>query len=232
MSPFDKTWLIGPETHELRYNKMNIPTKITVSRIALIVAMLIAMISVDAFVPDAKLAAFSFNCGNGLYIGGFYLILCVVFVIASFTDFLDGYLARKWHQVTDLGKFLDPVADKLLINITFIYLCISHSQPSLDIPFFVYVVILMVARDIVVDALRFIAAGKGVVLAANIFGKIKTVCQMVAIPLVLLNGFPFAYFDGGWITRIVVYLTAFASLLSGVIYVVQNLKVFKEENNG
>lgn len=230
MSPFDKTWLIGPETHETRYNKMNIPTKITVSRIALIVAMFIAMIVVDGLAMSGviNLSSFVIDCGNGLYIGGFYLILCIVFIVASFTDFLDGYLARKWHQVTDLGKFLDPVADKLLINVTFIYLCIGHGQPALDIPFFVYVVILMVARDIVVDALRFIAAGKGKVLAANIFGKIKTVCQMVAIPLVLLNGFPFAYFDGGWITRIVVYATAFASLLSGVIYVAQNLDVFKE----
>ena len=217
---------------------MNIPTKITVSRIALIVAMLIAMIVCDVFifyVPSSPLyyetCSFMIDCGGGVKIHGIYLILCVVFLIASFTDFLDGYLARKWHQVTDLGKFLDPVADKLLINTTFIYLCVSRFGEQINIPFFTYVVILMVARDIVVDALRFIAAGKGVVLAANIFGKIKTVCQMIAIPLILLNGFPFAYFDGGWITKVVVYITAFASLLSGVIYVVKNLNVFKEDKH-
>jgi CDP-diacylglycerol--glycerol-3-phosphate 3-phosphatidyltransferase len=93
---------------------------------------------------------------------------------------------------------------------------------------------LLVARDIVVDALRFIAASRGKVIAANIFGKLKTVLEMVAIGAVLLNGFPFRYFDASWpqglhIVDFIVYLATLASVISGVIYVVQNKHVFKEE---
>lgn len=93
---------------------------------------------------------------------------------------------------------------------------------------------LLVARDIVVDALRFIAASRGKVIAANIFGKLKTVLEMVAIGAVLLNGFPFRYFDAGWpqglhIVDFIVYLATLASVISSVIYVVQNKHVFKEE---
>ena len=169
-----------------------------------------------------------------------FLILFIFFVIASYTDHLDGYLARKNNQVTDLGKFLDPVADKLLINSLVIFL----AAPSVFAPyipgelnqvgFSVWCVIILVARAIVVDALRFIAASKGKVIAANIFGKLKTVLEMVAIGVVLLNGFPFRYFDASWpiglhIADIFVYLATAASLISGVIYVVQNRHVFKED---
>ena len=169
-----------------------------------------------------------------------FLILFIFFVIASYTDHLDGYLARKNNQVTDLGKFLDPVADKLLINSLVIFL----AAPSVFAPyipgelnqvgFSVWCVIILVARDIVVDALRFIGASKGKVIAANIFGKLKTVLEMVAIGIVLLNGFPFRYFDASWpiglhIADIFVYLATAASLISGIIYVVQNRHVFKED---
>jgi CDP-diacylglycerol--glycerol-3-phosphate 3-phosphatidyltransferase len=89
----------------------------------------------------------------------------------------------------------------------------------------------MIARDIVVDALRFVAAKKNVVIAANIFGKLKTVLQMVAIGVVLLNGFPFNYFDASWpqylhVSDIIVYIATFVSFMSGVIYVWQNRKAF------
>ena len=141
--------------------------------------------------------------------------------------------------MTDLGKFLDPVADKLLVNSMLIFLC----APSLFAPYNleqtalipVWCVIIMVARDTVVDALRFIAAQKGVVVAANIFGKLKTVLQMVAIGAVLLNDFPFHYMypdhDNPYltVTAFLVYAATLASLLSGVIYVIQNRKVFLGE---
>ena len=101
------------------------------------------------------------------------------------------------------------------------------------ITFNMWCAIILVARDIVVDALRFIAAQKKIVIAANIFGKAKTVLQMIAIVLVLLNGFPFNYFDASWpvglhITDFVVYIATFVSLLSGIIYVVQNKEALKE----
>ena len=162
------------------------------------------------------------------------------FVIASYTDHLDGYLARKNNQVTDLGKFLDPVADKLLINSLVIFLTapsvFASYVPNAEtvVGFNVWCAIILVARDIVVDALRFIGASKGKVIAANIFGKLKTVLEMIAIGAVLLNGFPFRYFDISWpkglhVADILVYLATLASIISGFIYVYKNRHVFKSE---
>ncbi len=207
---------------------MNIPTKITVTRIALVSLLLLSLFTLN-FIPNLPVPFL----GDAEYgVNLYYFIAFVVFVIAATTDFVDGYLARKWHQVTDLGKFLDPVADKLLVDSLLIYLVLPHFYlETLTIPTFC--VIIMILRDLAVDALRFIAAGKGKVLAANVFGKIKTVLQMIAIPLVLLNGWPFSYFDLGWglgrIALIFVYLATFASLLSGIIYLVQNISVLKED---
>ena len=212
---------------------MNLPTKITVTRIVAIVIMIIALF-VLSVIPGWKTIEIP-TTGINLV----FLIIFVFFVLASFTDYLDGHLARKNNQVTDLGKFLDPVADKLLINSLVIFLI----APSIFAPYIpgdlnqigfnMWCAIILVARDIVVDALRFIAASKGKVIAANIFGKLKTVLEMVAIGVVLLNGFPFGYFDSGWgafrIANILVYLATAASLVSGIIYVAQNRHVFKEE---
>jgi CDP-diacylglycerol--glycerol-3-phosphate 3-phosphatidyltransferase len=171
----------------------------------------------------------SFGPGNSINL--VYLIAAIVFILAASTDALDGYLARKLHQVTDLGKFLDPVADKLLVDSMLIYLALSR-WGNLSLPLFCVVV--MIVRDLVVDALRFVAASKGIVLAANIFGKLKTVFQMIAIPVVLLNGFPFSFFDLDWnpylrLGTILIYLATLMSLLSGIIYVTKNLSVFREE---
>ena len=211
---------------------MNLPTKITFSRIIAIVLLIITLF-VLSFFPDLALP----TLGN-TRINLIFLIVFIFFLIASYTDHLDGKLARKYNQVTDLGKFLDPVADKLLINSMTIFLV----APSIFAPYTVnqigipvWCVIIMVARDIVVDALRFIAAQKGVVIAANIFGKMKTVLQMVAISLVLLNDFPFHYMYPNnfnhylTVTSFIVYLATLVSFISGVIYVVQNKKAFLPE---
>jgi CDP-diacylglycerol--glycerol-3-phosphate 3-phosphatidyltransferase len=216
---------------------MNTPTKITVTRIIAVVLMLISLF-VLSIIPGFKTIEIA-NTGINLV----YLIVFVLFVIACYTDHLDGYLARKNNQVTDLGKFLDPVADKLLINSLVIFL-IAPSIFSPYIPescgpvvgFNMWCAIILVARDIVVDALRFIGAAKGKVIAANIFGKLKTVLEMVAIGAVLLNDFPFRYFDKGWpvglhISDILVYLATLASLISGIIYVIQNKHVFLEKSD-
>ena len=216
---------------------MNTPTKITVTRIIAVVLMLISLFVLN-IIPGFKTIEIA-NTGINLV----YLIVFVLFVIACYTDHLDGYLARKNNQVTDLGKFLDPVADKLLINSLVIFL-IAPSIFSPYIPescgpvvgFNMWCAIILVARDIVVDALRFIGAAKGKVIAANIFGKLKTVLEMVAIGAVLLNDFPFRYFDKGWpvglhISDILVYLATLASLISGIIYVIQNKHVFLEKSD-
>ena len=190
---------------------MNLPTKITISRIVLIVLMLIGLF-VLALIPN-----FSSPLVGNTNINLVYLITAIVFIVASFTDFLDGYLARKNNQVTDLGKFLDPIADKMLVNSLLIFILVpqvyapTHVRGNVSETIFLFCVIIMIIRDLVVDMIRFIAVQKGSVIAANIFGKLKTVAQMVAIPLVLLNGWPFSYFDASWleplrICNILIYL--------------------------
>ena len=211
---------------------MNLPTKITFSRIIATVVLIITLF-VLSVIPNLSTP----ELGN-TRINLIFLIIFVFFVIASYTDHLDGKLARKNNQVTDLGKFLDPVADKLLVSSMLIFLCAHYiiapyaKEQTAFIP--VWCVILMVARDTVVDALRFIAAQKGVVIAANIFGKLKTVLQMVAISCVLLNDFPFHYMYPNntnpylTVTMFIVYAATLVSLISGVIYVWQNRKAFLE----
>ncbi|HBM70181.1 MAG TPA: CDP-diacylglycerol--glycerol-3-phosphate 3-phosphatidyltransferase [Firmicutes bacterium] len=208
---------------------MNIPTKITVTRIALVALLLIGLF-ICSIIPDFV----SPSIGSS-QINLVYLIACIVFIVASLTDFLDGYLARKWKQVTDLGKFLDPIADKMLVNGLLIFLIFPWNfAPNQNCLVPAFCVILMVIRDLVVDGLRFVAAKKNEVIAANIFGKAKTVAQMIAIPVVLLNGWPFCYFDASWpsylnISSILVYIATLLSLLSGIIYVLQNKNVLKEK---
>jgi CDP-diacylglycerol--glycerol-3-phosphate 3-phosphatidyltransferase len=158
--------------------------------------------------------------------------VAVIFILGALTDKLDGYLARKWNQVTDLGKFMDPIADKLLVDSLLVWLIVPHFASG-NLTISLWCVLVMIIRDLVVDALRSIAASKGIVLAANIFGKLKTVFQMVAIPLVLLNGWPFSYIDLSWdpalrIASFFVYAATLASFLSGMIYFIQNRKVFQE----
>lgn len=206
---------------------MNLPTKITISRIVIVVVMLIALFVlslVNVSIP---------NLGT-TNINVVYFITAIIFILASATDWLDGYLARRNNQITDLGKFLDPIADKLLIDGLLIFLIVEPAYAPTNLTFSLWCAIILIARDLIVDALRLIAVTKNKVIAANIFGKAKTVLQMVAIVAILLNGWPFSYFDNGFpnglkIAEILVYLATFVSLLSGIIYVVQNRQVLREE---
>ena len=208
---------------------MNLPTKITFTRIIAIVIMIMGLFAlwiVGRVNPDFVIP----NIGNS-HINWLYFGLFIFFIIASFTDYLDGHLARKNNQVTDLGKFLDPVADKLLINSMVIFLIVPASYTrNNQMDFSIWCAIILVARDIVVDALRSISASKGIVIPANIYGKMKTVLEMIAISFVLLNGWPFVYFDLNWPVRIVdifVYLATLMSVISGAIYVYRGREVFK-----
>lgn len=212
--------------------KINIPTKITLVRIAAVALLIIFLIacSIIGQVDPGNAFVSATLGGSGIYVVN--LIACVVFILASATDALDGHLARKWNQVTDLGKFLDPIADKMLVNTMLVYLCFPVG--AVRIPWFC--VALMIIRDLVVDTMRLVAANKGVVVAANIFGKLKTVFQMVAIPFVLLGGWPFTYFDASWgdygrICIILIYVATLMSIISGVIYLKDNFHVLKEEKH-
>ena len=211
---------------------MNLPTKLTVSRIVIVVVMLLGLFTCDILYMAGILVMPMIGPINLAYFISFFL-----FVIASLTDMLDGKIARKYNLVTDMGKFLDPVADKLLVNLTLIYLALPHfGTNNAVIP--VSCVIIMIGRDLIIDAFRLVASTKGSVVAANIFGKLKTVFQMVAIPMVLLNSWPFAYFDAGWnnylrICNIAIYIATAMSLISLIIYLKQNWHILleKKEND-
>ncbi len=218
--------------------KINLPTKITLARIALATFLILGIVILyllDEFqvFSIAEVGNISLNDG-GATINWIMLVLMLVFFIASMTDFLDGYLARKNNEVTDLGKFLDPIADKMLVNSMMVFLSLNFASLAEHQRFAFFLVIIMIVRDLVVDGLRFMVAKKNVVVAANIFGKLKTVAQMVAIVVVFLNGFPFSYFDYNWpaylhISDWLCYIATFFSVLSGIIYVKQNIKyLFKE----
>ena len=110
-------------------------------------------------------------------------IALALFVIGAITDFLDGYIARKYNLITDLGKFLDPIGDKLLVTFALILVCCDGIVP---LPYSAICLAIIVGRDLVIDMLRFVAAGKGVVIAADWFGKYKTTTQDIALLLLLL----------------------------------------------
>lgn len=194
---------------------MNLPNKITTFRMVLVVVLVALLLIPTSFNIETPMIG---TIPLEFFIGFF------VFVVASFSDFLDGHIARKYNLVTTYGKFMDPIADKLLVNTTLI-IC-SVIGPT-RIP--VIVVVIMVARDIVVDALRLIAMEKGKVVAASYFGKAKTVAQMIAISLVLLNSWPFTFNVLGLnFAQILCYVAGIISLLSGIDYLVKNRQIFKE----
>ena len=144
---------------------MNLPNKLTLTRIILVPVFMIfvSLTSLDSIV-------------DGNFNATFYLLAGIVFAAASFTDYLDGHLARKWHMVTDFGKFADPLADKLLTTVAFIYMM----RDGVCSP---VVLCIILAREFAVSGLRMVAAGAkdGKVIAANMWGKVKTVLQMLTI---------------------------------------------------
>src|SRR5574344_542499 len=213
--------------------KINLPTKITISRIVISTLLILAMIVVYLLDEFKVIMVSSYDLSfNGIKMNLLMIIFWLTFLIASLTDFLDGYLARKNNEVTDLGKFLDPLADKMLINSIMIFLCFNFISISDELKFPWFCVVLMTIRDLIVDGLRFMAASKNVTIAANMWGKAKTVLQMVAVSLVMLNGFPFSFFDVSWmeylhITDFFCYLATLTSIIGGVIYLYDNRKVLE-----
>lgn len=180
---------------------MNLPNKLTLVRILLVPAAAIIYLAVpSSWAPVVP----------SIGLGGRDLIVFAIFAVASFTDYLDGNIARSRNLITSFGKFADPIADKLLVNTLLILLAWSH-QAS------VVAVLLMTARDLIVDGLRMSAAQSGEVVSAGWWGKVKTVLQMFAIALLLLHDWPFALL-GIPAGKILLWAACAASLYSGWIY--------------
>ena len=176
---------------------MNLPNKLSIIRVALIPVIVILLYQQS----DA--------CR---------IIAGALFIIASLTDFLDGYIARKYNLVTNFGKFIDPVADKLLV-LTILIMLLHRGQTE------AWIIIIILCRELAVDGLRLVAVTQGKVIAASPFGKIKTTCQMIMITAsILLNQSAFS----SWYMIILTAAAVVMTLFSAVDYFVKNRAVFSE----
>lgn len=197
--------------------KFNVPTKLTFLR--LILSLLIIILLLFPFYRIGfEFKTFLFH---DILIDIRYILCGVIFIFASFTDYLDGYLARKNKEVTDFGKFSDAIADKVLVNSVLIIFASFGFIPAI-------VPVVIVVRDIVVDAIRMNVAGKGVVQAAKLSGKIKTACLMIGITLTFFYNLPFEVF-GLQISKFFIYFGTLMSIVSMIEYYNLNKKALFSE---
>lgn len=195
---------------------MNLPNRLTVLRIVLIPFMMFFYLA--DFIPH----------GIGK------LVALAIFVIASFTDLLDGKIARKRNLVTNLGKFLDPIADKILTSAILFLIVADQTIPT---PWGAIILTIIIAREFIVATLRMQAASKGVVVAADMWGKVKTVVQMIALPVCMVLAYILTCgYNVPHALTLTLQILAYSSLglatvltvISGINYVVKNKECFKE----
>lgn len=179
---------------------MNLPNKLTLFRVILI-----------PFFVFFLLAPYFEEYGN--------YIAVAIFIVASITDFLDGKIARKYHLVTNFGKFMDPLADKLLVSSALICLVALNKIPA-------WIVIVIIAREFIISGFRLVAADNGVVIAASYWGKFKTAFQMVTVIVLILNipGEVFAV-----IGTVLIYISLVLTVISLIDYIAKNKDVLKDQ---
>lgn len=176
---------------------MNLANKLTVFRMVLIPFFLVFFLT--DFTPYNR------------------LISLIIFVIATITDKLDGTIAKKYNMVTNFGKFMDPMADKLLVCSALICLCVSGEIPA-------WAVIVIIAREFAISGIRQIAADNGVAIAASVWGKAKTIAQMVMIIVILLSGIS-QKLSFGILPQILIFASVALTVISLIEYIVKNRKV-------
>ncbi len=191
---------------------MNLPNKLTLLRIVMVPMIVVIFIFPFGNVPEYELMNTSISIID--------IITLVIFAIASVTDFLDGMIARKYNLITTFGKFADPIADKLLVNSVLLLLAGDGTIP-------IIVPIIMISRDMVVDAIRLVAASNNRVIAASPWGKLKTVAQMFAIIMLLLRNIPFSLM-GVRVDLFLIGIATVVSLISGIDYFVKNKDIILE----
>ncbi|WIV20360.1 CDP-diacylglycerol--glycerol-3-phosphate 3-phosphatidyltransferase [Paenibacillus polygoni] len=190
---------------------MNLANRITIARITLIPLFMLCFYSYSNVV----------NSGHApIWTTTSYVLTVFLFVLAAGTDKLDGYVARKYNQITNLGKLLDPLADKLLISAALIMMAEAGMVPG-------WMAFIIIGREFAITALRMAASGRGIALAADQFGKIKMVLQVIAITAVLLHNFPFSLITTFPVDQTLLVAATFVTLLSGCNYIIRNLSYFK-----
>ena len=206
--------------------KLNLPNKITISRIFIIPVFMLFAIPVPGWMLEAQFLAairpqlqaisdFLQNYGN--------YIAAVIFIIAASTDFVDGYIARKRNLVTNLGKFLDPIADKLLVTAALIILVQTNIISS-------WVAMIIIAREFIVTGLRLVAAAEGTVLAAGNIGKLKTATQDIAIVAAFLGNYPLSLFTSFRFDQYIMFLAVIFTIYSAYDYIKKNINVLSNSN--
>ncbi len=191
--------------------KMNLPNKLTIVRMILAIVIIILLV----FPFDAiGLEIPKLFVNETLVIDIKYIISGVLFILASVTDFLDGYIARKYNLVTDFGKMMDAIADKVLVNSVLIILAASGFIHPI-------IAVIVVVRDTVVNSIKMVASSKGKVVAAIKSGKIKTASLMVGIVLTLFYNLPFELLNFK-VSDFLLVIAAVLSLVSACQYYVQN----------
>ena len=197
--------------------KITLATKITIARILLIIPTVI--VYVLGMVFSANYAAYV----------ALMTVACFLFIVLCATDFVDGHIARKTGTVSDLGKFLDPIADKVVVVIM-LFLVIAHRAGLEVFPYNTLVISLcgglILSRELIVGAFRSIAAKKGLVLAADIYGKVKTVLLDISLAFLIMAG---VHEVIGWMGTIVYYAGAVMTVVSGLNYILKNKSVLVDE---
>jgi CDP-diacylglycerol--glycerol-3-phosphate 3-phosphatidyltransferase len=185
--------------------KMNLPNKLTILRMIMIPFFVFFMLVPENIMPHSTAK----------------WIAVTLFILASLTDMLDGKIARKYNLVTNFGKFMDPLADKMLVSSAFICLVVIR-QDALP----AWIVILIICREFIISGFRTIASDKGVVIAASYWGKFKTNFQMFAIILLIID---FGTKPAHILETILVYIALILTVISMVDYIVKNKDILKEE---
>ncbi len=202
---------------------MNLPNKITISRIFLVPLFMIFVIPIPdatvnfqllSFLKDEMLSVNKFINSYGSYVAA------VLFILAASTDGVDGYIARKHKLVTAFGKFLDPIADKLLITAALIALVQQQVVTG-------WAAMIIISRELLVTGLRLVAAGEGQVIAANKSGKVKMVFQTIAVSVCLLKNWPFSIFTDVPIDSYLMFIAVIVTIYSGIDFFAKNLKILK-----
>ncbi len=196
---------------------MNLPNKITFARIILSIFLLILLIF-PLHNIGINLPLFHFGPeGNTILVDTKYLIAGFIFLIAAATDFIDGHIARKYNMVTDLGKVMDAIADKMLVNGVLIILAVSGFI-SVIVP------VIIVTRDIIVDSIKMVVGKKEGAVAASIAGKVKTVFMLIGITLTFFYNIPFEFINLG-VAELFILIATVLSVISGVEYYIKNKNV-------
>lgn len=200
---------------------MNLPNKLTISRIIMAFVVIAILLGGSYTYSIFGIEIPKLFINEAIVIDTKYIFAGIIFIIASITDFLDGYIARKHNLVTDFGKLTDAIADKILVDSVLIILA-SQGRIHSIIP------VVIVMRDIIVDSIKMLAASKGKVVAAIKSGKVKTACLMVGIVLTLFNNLPFELWNIDVATFLLLVATVL-SIISGIQYINMNKNLIKSK---